>query len=112
MRPVTTREMHRDRHMIWNHDSTIPAECTGCPGCSRVPYPPGGEEAPSLTGWRLAGLSAVIFLLPILTAAAGAGLAGTGGTAQLFGGLLGLAAGIAAARAITRRLRRSEGIGA
>jgi hypothetical protein len=96
--------------MIWNDDpTTLPAECAGCTGCSRVGYPTGGEQAPLITGWRLAGLSVVIFLLPILTAAVGAGLAGSGGVAQLTGGLLGLAAGITAARVTTGWIRRTRG---
>ena len=98
--------------MSWNNDPTTPAECAGCSGCSRVELPPGAENAPLLTGWRLAGASAGIFLFPILTAAVGAGLAGAGGAAQLVGGVLGLTAGIAAAAMTARRLRRTGGINA
>jgi hypothetical protein len=100
---------------LWNEP--VPAGCESCPGCSGVgrnPGPgrnpeaahsPGAEDAPPLHGWRLAGASAGIFLFPILTAAVGAGLAGPGGPAQLAGGILGLAAGIAAAAVTARRLR-------
>ncbi len=90
----------------------LPPACAGCPGCPEQDTPDGPAAPLPVTGWRLAGWSAGIFLFPILTAAVGAGLAGDGGLAQLLGAGLGFALGGAGAMAVGRRQQRTSEVGA
>ena len=76
-----------------------------CPGCGQAERPSG---AAAHSGWRLAGFSALVFLLPLVLAAAGAALAGGRPVWQLVGALAGLAVGVAVARAVLRRPREVE----
>lgn len=85
------------------HSRTDKTACRpDCPGCGRAETQ---CDAPEHTGWRLAGYSALVFLLPLALAVAGVMLAGESPTWQLVGALAGLAGGATAARAILRRGR-------
>ncbi len=78
--------------------------CGGCAGgAPDAPPPPG-----SPTGWSMVGWSAGVFLVPILTAAAGAALTGADRSMQAVGGVAGLLVG-AGFMAIIFRLARGSG---
>ncbi len=72
-----------------------------CAGCGVSPCP--GEATPAdgpYSGWRLAALSAGIFLAPVLLAILGTVLAGPKPERQLIGALAGLALGIGVSLAV------------
>lgn len=80
--------------------------CRGCEGGVPSSASPGNEIEPS--GWALVGWSAWIFLFPLLTAVAGAWLAGENRTRQALGALAGLAVGAGLAAIVVRGCRRKE----
>ena len=83
--------------------------CGGtCPGCGGGAHgrPADTDSAGGPAGWRLVGWSAAVFLLPLMTAVAGAGLAGPDRTRQTLGALAGLAAGAGLASGALRWSRR------
>lgn len=72
--------------------------CEGCDGAGCDPRVAGEPEG-ALEGIRLAGWSAAIFLMPLVTMAAGAALGGPGGAGQVAGALIGGVLGVLMARA-------------
>lgn len=91
--------------------STHESAGTGCRGCCggcaggapEAPPPPG-----SPTGWSMVGWSAGVFLVPILTAAAGAALAGADRSMQAVAGVSGLLAGAGFMAVVFRLVRRGD----
>lgn len=78
--------------------------CGGCAGGAPDAPPPPGTP----TGWSMVGWSAGVFLVPIVTAAAGAWMAGPDRARQAAGGVAGLLAG-AVFMAVVFRLARGSG---
>ena len=97
--------MAAENAKIETSDSTASrgADCHGCSICGDATPPPAGPYS----GGRLALLSSVMFVCPILLAIAGAMLAGQQGTRQLLGAVIGLLAGMALG-VITERWLRSK----
>ncbi len=79
--------------------------CAGCGGAK--PPTTAGESGSEPSGWPLVGWSAAVFLLPLLTAVAGAWLAGSDRTRQTLGALAGLAVGAGGAAVALRWSRRN-----
>ena len=83
----------------------------GCPG-SCPACPEGGQDAPpckegALSGWRLAAMAVLAFLLPLALAVVGAVLGGSDEVRQLAGAAIGLAVGVAIAVIGARWIRRA-----
>ncbi len=80
----------------------------GCPSrCARC----GIGDAPQagdLRGWRLSVGAVAVFVLPLLTAIAGASLGGDGKVGQFVGAAVGLFTGLATVVTIAAMRRRSK----
>ena len=66
----------------------------------------------AMSGWRLSISAAAVFLLPLVLAAGGAALCGTGGAGQFVGAMVGLIVGVVGGIVAARRIRRSSEDGA
>ncbi len=76
----------------------------GCESCDlSSDTGPGNASHDAMSGSRLSAASAVVFLLPLVTALAGASL-GAAPLTQILGGLAGLGLGALVARVLTRWL--------
>jgi hypothetical protein len=82
--------------------SACPVDCPGCDAAAAADQPAG------LSGWRMVLCSAVVFLLPLAAAIAGAALAGPVRIQQVGGVLLGLSLGIGMASLLFRMIRGSD----
>ncbi len=92
-------------HPVKQQEEGAPEGCSGqCERCD-IAGPPGHPVDDRFAGWRVVVLSVLVFLLPLVTAAAGAVLMRGSANAELGGMLAGLAVGIAAAMVLARLVR-------
>jgi positive regulator of sigma E activity len=83
-----------------------PAECpASCTKCEAILEADRASRAAGLSGWRLVASTALVFLLPLACAIAGAGLTRGAQSRQVAGTLAGLAAGVILARALAHFIR-------
>ena len=83
-------------------DNPCACACSQCGQADEREARPG-----AMSGWRLSLSAAMVFLLPLALAAAGAALCGPGATGQSLGALAGLVAGVLASVIVARLVRRT-----
>jgi hypothetical protein len=92
-------------HPVKQQEEGAPEGCSGqCERCD-IAGPPGHPVDDRFAGWRMVVLSSLVFLLPLLTAVAGAAMMRGSANAELGGMIAGFAAGIVAALLLVRLIR-------